>query len=490
MALAPTDVASVEESTAIRLVAAHRSGDPDAFAEIVRTYYPSLLATARNRLGNPEDAKDAVQETLLRALLALDRFGDTGDWRLGSWLNTVLIHVCVDIPVRRKPALPLSDSLIESHPEEREEVTSDHVALEAVRRAIHELPASQRRAFELRLVDGRPYDEVAGALGITEVNARARVRRARAALQHALQDKSAVKGAWVAVPLLLTAPVRAALRRVFVGAGDSARAAGSQVVASGAAATGSSAASVIAGTPVETGIQLITQVSTTPLAQAAVASATSVPGKGSVVLGIVASLATAGGLAAPAAISGSAAPQRSGRPPVTRPADAAPLLGSAAAAAVTPSPSIPSFRRAFGSGLRSASALSSPTSTSSLGASTSTSPLSASTSASSSGSPMSASSSGSGMSTSGSVTDSVTDAVAVAPASSTTFANTDATPAWVTLAASGAAYQASPTSNASAPPTSTSTSTATIAASSTTTSTSTPTIAASSTTTSTSTPTI
>ncbi|MDA8316917.1 MAG: sigma factor, partial [Actinomycetota bacterium] len=116
MALAPTDAASIEENSAIRLVSAHRCGDPDAFAEIVRTYYPSLLATARHRLRDAADAEDAVQETLLRALLALDRFGDTGDWHIGSWLRTILVHVCADNTARRKPTAPLSEAVIETHP--------------------------------------------------------------------------------------------------------------------------------------------------------------------------------------------------------------------------------------------------------------------------------------------------------------------------------------------------------------------------------------
>jgi RNA polymerase sigma-70 factor (ECF subfamily) len=308
MALAPTDVASIDETTAIRLVAAHRSGDREAFAEIVRSQYPSLLVTARHRLGNVEDAKDAVQETLLRALLALDRFGDSGDWRLGAWLHTILLHVCADIPARRGRALPLTDWIIEHHPDLSEQSTSDHLALAAVRRAIGDLPESQRRAFELRLVDGRPYDEVAGALGITEVNARARVRRARAALRHALESTGAVRGVLATVPLVLVAPLRSAFRRVVACVGHPARFAGSQALASSTATAGSPAASALAGTPVETSLQMITSVSATPLGQTVVASVASVPAKGSVVLGIVASLATAGGLSAPAALSGSTGP--------------------------------------------------------------------------------------------------------------------------------------------------------------------------------------
>ncbi len=343
MALAPTDVAGIEEITAIHLVTAHRCGDRDAFAEIVRSHYSSLLATAYHRLRNAEDAKDAVQETLLRALLALDRFGDTGDWRLGAWLNTILIHVCADIPARRHPTTPLDEWVLETVPYGTEETSSDPVALAAVKRAIDELPESQRRAFQLRLVDGLSYGEVAGTLGISEVNARARVKRARAALRQTLSGSKAVSGAWAAVPLFLTAPLRAALRRVFAGWGHSARTASSQIVASGTASATSSAASSIAGSP---GIQLATQVSSTPLGQAFVASATAAPAKGSVVLGIVASLATAGGLSAPAVISGSTAapakPASVAAAPATATLDAASTVASPSAAAppaAAPTPS-------------------------------------------------------------------------------------------------------------------------------------------------------
>src|SRR5579875_1255249 len=333
MALAPSAVASVEESTAIRLVTAHRCGDRDAFAELVTTHYPSLMATARRRLGNEEDAKDAVQETLLRALLAFDRFGDSGDWRLGAWLHTILLHVCADTPRRQRPTAPLDEWVLETVVDDSDETVSDPVALAAVRRAISELPTSHRQAFELRLVDDLPYDQVAGLLGISEVNARAKVRRARLALQRSLGKNGAVKGACAAVPLLVASPLRAALRRVFAGAGDSARMAGAQAVASGAASGASSAASGLAGSPVETGLQLVAQVSATPLGQAIVASATSAPGKGSVVLGIVASLATAGGLSAPAVISGST-------PPVSPPAvRAATAIAPATSPATTSSPS-------------------------------------------------------------------------------------------------------------------------------------------------------
>jgi RNA polymerase sigma-70 factor (ECF subfamily) len=48
---------------------------------------------------------------------------------------------------------------------------------EDVRTALDELPADQRDAISHRIVDGKPYRDVADALGCTEVVARARVSR-------------------------------------------------------------------------------------------------------------------------------------------------------------------------------------------------------------------------------------------------------------------------------------------------------------------------
>ena len=49
------------------LLAAHVTGDPDAFAELVRRHQNRLWAVALRTTGNREDAADAVQEALVSA---------------------------------------------------------------------------------------------------------------------------------------------------------------------------------------------------------------------------------------------------------------------------------------------------------------------------------------------------------------------------------------------------------------------------------------
>jgi RNA polymerase sigma-70 factor (ECF subfamily) len=54
---------------------------------------------------------------------------------------------------------------------------------------LEELPGDQREAIRLRVVDERPYDEVAAVLGINEATARARVSRGLRALAASLAEE-------------------------------------------------------------------------------------------------------------------------------------------------------------------------------------------------------------------------------------------------------------------------------------------------------------
>lgn len=310
MALAPNDMGGTERGNSIRLVTAHRSGDAAAFSEIVRTHYATLLGCARRRLSNPQDAEDAVQEAFLRAYRRLETFGTEGDWRLGAWLNTILSNVCTDMLIRRRPTAPFdewADGRADDRPDPVD-LVSDSVVHDAIARAIATLPQSQRSAFLMRMVDDRPYEEVAATLGITEDNARARVARARSALQRTLSRSEALTGMLGAAPLLLAGSVRSALRRLFSSnASDTAHATAAATLAGNASTAAAEAAA--SGAPVTSGMQLLGQLAASPAAQVALVASTSTGGRGSVVLGVVASLAAAGGLSVPAvAAAGSSQP--------------------------------------------------------------------------------------------------------------------------------------------------------------------------------------
>src|SRR5450631_3144330 len=81
------------------LVAKAISGNEAACEEIFDAYRPTLMSLAQRLLRNREDAADAVQETLLKALRALPEFDP--ERPLEPWLCRICTNCCVDLARNR-----------------------------------------------------------------------------------------------------------------------------------------------------------------------------------------------------------------------------------------------------------------------------------------------------------------------------------------------------------------------------------------------------
>jgi RNA polymerase sigma-70 factor (ECF subfamily) len=192
------DTSSLEGATDEALVVAFQDGDCDAFTQIVQTYHGVLFARARRQLRSADDAQDAVQETLLRAYRYLPNFA--GQYHLAAWLNRILSNVIADAKRQHGVEVRLNARLagvrdVERVPEEF--ITESPVNREVsatVQSAIASLSSAHRDAFMLRAVEDQTYAEIAEVLDISEVNARARVHRARTNLQRTLRTTQGSMG--------------------------------------------------------------------------------------------------------------------------------------------------------------------------------------------------------------------------------------------------------------------------------------------------------
>src|SRR5690349_19669666 len=75
-------------------------GDHDAFAILVDVRLARLDATARLIVRDPELARDAVQDALIRAWRDLPGLRDPD--RLDAWLHRLLANACLDLVRRRR----------------------------------------------------------------------------------------------------------------------------------------------------------------------------------------------------------------------------------------------------------------------------------------------------------------------------------------------------------------------------------------------------
>jgi RNA polymerase sigma-70 factor (ECF subfamily) len=171
------------------LLRAHVAGDPEAFAEIVRRHRDRLWAVALRTVGDREEAADAVQDALLSAYKAAERF--RGDSAVTTWLHRIVVNACLDRIRRRQahPTVPLPDgSRSDDRPSGVEPAAppTDHETALVVRAALAALPVDQRAAIVLVDVQGYPVADAAVMLGVAEGTIKSRCARGRARMAIAL----------------------------------------------------------------------------------------------------------------------------------------------------------------------------------------------------------------------------------------------------------------------------------------------------------------
>jgi RNA polymerase sigma-70 factor (ECF subfamily) len=170
------------------LLACAQAGDERAFHRLVEPYRHALEVHCYRMLGSAPDAEDLVQETLLRAWRALERFEPRVQFQ--TWLYRIATNACLD-ELERRPRRPEPVDPFPDRPsDETASPTYDPAARYAIRegmelallRAIQELPGRQRAVLIFRDVLGWSAPEVADVLESTVASVNSALQRARATI--------------------------------------------------------------------------------------------------------------------------------------------------------------------------------------------------------------------------------------------------------------------------------------------------------------------
>ena len=167
-----------------------RSGDQEAYADLVHQISDTLLGVARRILRDPTLAEDVLQDALLTIWRKLPHLREAD--RFEGWAFRILVHACyADAPRNRRWAsairvLPVD---LASHVDDIQKIT-DRDELE---RAFRRLPLDQRAVFVLHHHVGLPLVAVAETLGIPDGTARSRLHYATRALRAAFEQGQATQ---------------------------------------------------------------------------------------------------------------------------------------------------------------------------------------------------------------------------------------------------------------------------------------------------------
>jgi RNA polymerase sigma-70 factor (ECF subfamily) len=185
------------------LLARVGGGDGGAFEELVERHHRRLLRVCERLLGDQEEARDAVQEVLIKVLHKAGGFRPQA--LVSTWLYRIAVNHCLNVLRRRRLVRMLS---LTGPREGGEEGRGEGAAIDPaeerpgpqrelaarrewrrVQRAIAALPPGQRAVLVLVRLEGLAYKEVAETLGITLGAVESRLVRAMRTLER-LQDQA------------------------------------------------------------------------------------------------------------------------------------------------------------------------------------------------------------------------------------------------------------------------------------------------------------
>jgi RNA polymerase sigma factor (sigma-70 family) len=155
-------------------------GDERAFAAIFRRYHQPLYRFCLAIVGDPEDAQDALQNTMVKVMRALP--GEERTIDLKPWLYRIAHNEAIDLLRRRRETRELDGE--QAAPGYG--LAEDAETRERLRRLLtdlRELPERQRETLVMRELAGLGFEEIGAALGTTGAVARQTLYEARQSLR-------------------------------------------------------------------------------------------------------------------------------------------------------------------------------------------------------------------------------------------------------------------------------------------------------------------
>lgn len=186
---APTDTAGASPDAA--LVAAARSGDRDAYAQLFERYHGRIYNYAYGIAGNPDDAGDIAQEAFVRMFQALPRL--TGELNFSAYLYRTAHNAAMDAVKRRSRFAPPEALDLQMEPALRadpERVTLVQQQQEQAWTAAFELSDNHRAILTLRELHDLSYQEIADIMEMPRATVGVLLSRARLKFKEAFRMSS------------------------------------------------------------------------------------------------------------------------------------------------------------------------------------------------------------------------------------------------------------------------------------------------------------
>lgn len=182
-----------EESAEKELFDKFLAGDHQAFASILKRYRGKALNFAYRFLGDMDDAEDAAQDCFIKIYRSRDNFDPERPFE--PWLYRILTNCCRDRMRHQSRFADFMDRLKVEHDldssDKSDKLSFEHNPgnyAEILAAALQRLSTEKREIITLRFDQDLSYDDIAGALGVSQGTVMSRLFRAKKDLERILKN--------------------------------------------------------------------------------------------------------------------------------------------------------------------------------------------------------------------------------------------------------------------------------------------------------------
>lgn len=183
----PVEIAPIEDDGSRLLVERAKAGDQLAFRELVERYQQRVFAIAYGVVGNPEDARDIVQDAFVKAYAKLGSF--RGQSSFYTWIYRITFNLSVDLTRKRYRHRELlfgdqkgiergvitsegregigGGSLVDASANPEGALSRGELR-EGLRAAMQALSPEHRAVITLREIEGLSYTEISDVVGCSK----------------------------------------------------------------------------------------------------------------------------------------------------------------------------------------------------------------------------------------------------------------------------------------------------------------------------------
>lgn len=185
---------SFENHSDTELIGLTRSGQQEAFGELIQRYHGRLFNSMTHFLRNESEAEDVVQDAFVLALTKLDSF--KGNSQFYTWLYRIAHNAAISKLRKKRPTVSLDQTdsddnspkfNLPSEQEQPHERLQRIERAECLHRAMEKLSDEHRSILILREMEEMDYESIAGVLQLAVGTVRSRLHRARSCLRELME---------------------------------------------------------------------------------------------------------------------------------------------------------------------------------------------------------------------------------------------------------------------------------------------------------------